>query len=113
MGESSVQNVGRNFRKPLGLTYRDTQRMDIVYEGPSSKFDEEKLMVENGDFAGVTAIIENDHLRPTGGNLFAGYRPLYNCEWFSLTLVQHVLLLLRNGCRYSPQSGVLYEHASH
>jgi len=47
MGKSSVQNVGRNFRKSLGLTYRDTERMDIVYEGPSSKFDEEKLMVEN------------------------------------------------------------------
>jgi hypothetical protein len=61
--------------------------MDMVYEMHSSRFDEEKLIVENGDFVGVTAILKNDYLRPTGGNLPAGYVLLAFCYRLSLTLI--------------------------
>ena len=65
--------VSCNFRKSIGLTTDELQRMDIAYQGPSSKFDEEKIMVENGYFVAQTAVIKDNQLRPIEGNFPIGY----------------------------------------
>ena len=73
MVQSSIGDSARcNYRRSIGLTSEELQRMDIAYEGASSNLDEEKIPVENGDFVGQTAVIRDNRLTSTGGNLPAG-----------------------------------------
>lgn len=61
--------VSCNSSESIGLTPYELQRMDIAYDVRSSNFDEEKILVENGDFVGQTAVIKDNQVMPTGGNL--------------------------------------------
>ena len=62
-------------RKPRAteLTEEDMNRMDLAYEDELTVFDCEKVMVEDGEVVGTTAIVnEQNQLELTGGRLPAG-----------------------------------------
>jgi hypothetical protein len=48
----------------------DLSRMDIAYQQP---FDQEKLLIEDGQVVGVTATIEDNKVNPTNGRIPTGY----------------------------------------
>lgn len=68
---------GRKVRNDTaGLTNEDMNRMDLAYEENLTVFDCEKVMVEDGEVVGETAIINDKYeLEVTGGKLPAGRLP--------------------------------------
>jgi hypothetical protein len=57
-------------KKPIALDMADLSRMDIAYQQP---FDQEKLLIEDGQVVGVTATIEDNKVNPTNGRIPTGY----------------------------------------
>jgi hypothetical protein len=49
-------------KKPVGLTEDDLTRFDIAYEEPLTMFDNERVLVEDGEVVGNTAIFNDQGL---------------------------------------------------
>lgn len=59
-----------------GLTFEDLDRMDFAYDEGLTVFDQERLLVDEGEVVGNTAIVEDDGLILSGGKVPLGYDDL-------------------------------------
>lgn len=50
---------------PGGFTEEDLARFDIAYEEPLTMFDHERMLLENGEVVGNTAMLNDQHLIET------------------------------------------------
>lgn len=58
----------------VGLTDDDFVRFDIAYEEPMTIFDHERVLVEDGEVVGITAVLNDQQkLEPTPGKQPSGY----------------------------------------
>ena len=65
---------GRWKPKPTGLTDEDLTRFDIAYEEPLTMFDNERVLVEDGEVVGNTAVFNDQGIiERTSCKLPSGY----------------------------------------
>jgi hypothetical protein len=56
-----------------GLTFEDLDRMDFAYDEGFTIFDQERLLVDEGEVVGTTAVIEDDGLLLSSEKIPPGY----------------------------------------
>jgi hypothetical protein len=62
-------------KKSPDLTDADLDRMDVAYDESLTELDYEKVMVEDGEVVGTTAVLDGQGVTPVDGKHPAEYLP--------------------------------------